>query len=161
MRDSASLENLLTLAAILVNVVGFFFVVRQIRQQALATRGETYANLCGLSYDILRLMAERPHLYAYFYEGKPLADAVAHRVEVLCCCEMIANNCDNTALQRENIPHPVWLRWRHFVREQIAMSDVLRDFLQQYRNWYSPEIGEILDSIPAPAEPRASNAGGT
>lgn len=43
MRDSASLENLLTLAAILVNVVGFFFVVRQIRQQALATRGETYA----------------------------------------------------------------------------------------------------------------------
>ncbi|MFM9170985.1 MAG: hypothetical protein ACKOTD_12985, partial [Phycisphaerales bacterium] len=111
-------ENALALVAIAVNVVGFYFVVRQIRQQALATRGDTYTNLCGLSYDILRMMAERPHLYPYFYERKPLAEAGEHRVEVLCCCEMIANYCDNTALQRENIPDHVWQRWRNFVREQ-------------------------------------------
>ena len=142
-------ENALALVAIAVNVVGFYFVIRQIRQQALATRGDTYTNLCGLSYDILLMMAERPHLYTYFYERKQLAEAGEHRVEVLCCCEMIANYCDNTALQRENIPDHVWQRWRNFVREQIALSVVLQDFMREYRAWYSPEVGEILDEVNA------------
>jgi hypothetical protein len=147
--ESASVDTILAVVAIAVNVVGFYFVIRQIRQQALATRGDTYTNLCGLSYDILRMMAERPHLYPYFYERKPLAEAGEHRVEVLCCCEMIANYCDNTALQRENIPDHVWQRWRNFVREQIALSTVLQDFMREYRAWYSPEVGEILDEVGA------------
>jgi hypothetical protein len=146
---SLTFDNALALVAIAVNVVGFYFVIRQIRQQALATRGDTYTNLCSLSYDILRMMAERPHLYPYFYERKPLTEAGEHRVEVLCCCEMIANYCDNTALQRENIPDHVWQRWRNFVREQIALSIVLQDFMREYRAWYSPEVGEILDEVGA------------
>ncbi|MFM1936521.1 MAG: hypothetical protein RI990_1480 [Planctomycetota bacterium] len=151
--ETASIDTILTVVAIVVNVVGFYFVIRQIRQQALATRGDTYTNLCGLSYDILRMMAERPHLYPYFYERKPLAEAGEHRVEVLCCCEMIANYCDNTALQRENIPDHVWQRWRNFVREQIALSVVLQDFMREYRAWYSPEVGEILDEVGAVVQP--------
>ena len=150
---SLSFDNALALVAIAVNVVGFYFVIRQIRQQALATRGDTYTNLCSLSYDILRLLAERPHLYPYFYERKPLAEAGEHRVEVLCCCEMIANYCDNTALQRENIPGHVWQRWRNFVREQIALSVVLQDFMSEYRTWYSPEVGEILAEVNAGGRP--------
>lgn len=142
-----TVENLLASVAIFVNVVGFVLVIRQIRQQALATRGDTYTNLCGLSYDILRMMAERPSLYPYFYERKPLAEAGENRIEVLCCCEMIANYCDNTTLQRENIPDHVWRRWRNFISQQIAMSVVLADFLREYRDWYSPEIGEILDEV--------------
>ena len=141
------LANALAFVAIVVNIVGFVFVVRQIRQQALATRGETYASLCGLSYEILGMMADRPYLYPYFYGRKPLATDDEHRIEVLCCCEMIANYCDNTALQRENIPEHVWARWRNFLREQLSMSLVLQEFMGEYRNWYSPEIGEILDEI--------------
>lgn len=140
-------DQLLSLIAIIVNIFGFYFVVQQIRQQALATRGDTYTNLCGLSYDILKLMVNRPKLYAYFYEKKPLPEPGDERVEVLCCCEMIANYCDNTALQRENIPDHVWQRWKRFVREQVAMSVVLRDFMREYREWYSPEVCEILDEV--------------
>jgi hypothetical protein len=149
--ESAYVANALAVASICVNVCGFYFVIRQIRQQALATRGETYTNLCGLSYEILRMMAERPHLYPYFSERKPLAEAGERRVEVLCCCEMIANYCDNTALQRENIPDHVWQRWRNFIVEQIRLSVVLQDFMTEYKAWYSPEVGEILDEVGAPA----------
>jgi hypothetical protein len=147
--DTSTIANLLAVASIAVNMVGFYFVIRQIRQQALATRGETYTNLCGLSYEILQMMASRPHLDPCFYERKPLADAGEHRVEVLCCCEMIANYCDNTALQRENIPDHVWQRWRNFIVEQIRLSVVLQDFMTEYKGWYSPEVGEILDEVAA------------
>jgi hypothetical protein len=145
--DQMILGNLLAAAAVGVNIVGFYFVIRQIRQQALATRGETFASLCGLSYEILRLMADRPHLYAYFYERRPLATTDEDRVAVLVCCEMIANYCDNTALQRENIPDHVWQRWRNFIKGQIELSIVLEEFIAEYRDWYSPELGEILDEL--------------
>jgi hypothetical protein len=142
-------ENLLALVAILVNIAGFVLLSYQVQQQAVATRGDTHASLCGLSYEILRLISERPHLYAYFYEQKPLVGVGGERVEVLCCCEMIANYCDNTALQRSSIPADVWARWRNFIRGQLEMSCVLRDFLREYRAWYSPEIGTILDEVDA------------
>jgi hypothetical protein len=142
-----SFDHLLAIVSISVNITGFIFVIRQIRQQALATRGDTYANLCGLSYEIMHMMVDRPYLYPYFYEKKPLLENDEHRIEVLCCCEMIANYCDNTALQRENIPDHVWQRWRNFIREQISMSPALMEFMKQYRLWYSPEVGEILGEV--------------
>lgn len=146
---SASLENCLAVIAIVVNVCGFFFVTRQIRQQTLATRGETYAARYALSYEILRMMSSKPHLYSYFNDRKPLEPDAPHLVEVLCCCEMIANYCDITALQRENIPRHVWQKWRFFIRAQLDMSKVLQDFVQQHRDWYSPEFLAILDSKPS------------
>lgn len=141
----SSTDQLLASAAIAVNVLGFVLVTWQIRQQALAVRGDTYTNLCGLSYEILILMADRPFLYPYFYDRKPLDPNSEHRVAVLCCCEMIANYCDNTALQRPSLPDHVWRRWRNFIREQIAASVVLEEFMLQYREWYSPDLIEILD----------------
>lgn len=47
------MDHVIASIGIFVNIIGFIFVIRQIRQQALATRGETYASLCGLSYEIL------------------------------------------------------------------------------------------------------------
>jgi hypothetical protein len=64
------LDSLLGVVGIAANIVGFVFVIRQLRMQALATRGETYTSLCGLSYDILRLITEKPFLYDYAYHGK-------------------------------------------------------------------------------------------
>lgn len=145
-----NLEHTLGLVGIIVNICGFVFVSRQIRMQALATRGETYTSLCGLSYDILRMISEKPFLYGYVYEAKRLSAETPpeERVHVLICCEMIANYCDNVALQRENIPDEVWQRWRAFIKEQIAASAELNLFLRQYEGWYSADIADILREVP-------------
>ena len=142
-------DLLISLAGIAVNIFGFFMVTRQIRMQALATRGETYTSLCGLSYDILKMIFDHPLLFAYVYEGKRLtSDTPEHeRVQVLICCEMIANYCDNVTLQRENIPTEIWLRWRAFIREQLLASTELTAFIRQYEGWYSPDLGAIVQEI--------------
>ncbi len=152
-----TLDAGLGILGIVVNMVGFYLVVTQIRQQALATRGETYTNLCGLSYEILKMIADQPALYAYVYNNKRIQSdtPTAERVQVLICCEMIANYCDNAALQHENIPEPVWQRWHSFIREQVAASDELNAFLRQNESWYSAELIEILREVP-PATPTAA-----
>ncbi len=146
-----STEILIALVGIGVNVFGFYLVLKQVRQQALATRGDTYTNLCGLSYDILRLIADQPYLYDYVYNDKRISSQTpgSERVQVLICCEMIANYCDNVALQRENIPDAIWQRWRTFIREQVAASGELNVFLRQNASWYSPDLVAVLDEVPA------------
>jgi len=142
-----SLETILSLLSIFVNIVGFFFVIRQITQQALATRGETYTSLCGLSYEILKMISENPYLYDYFYNNKKLETDSEHRVQVLMCCEMIANYCDNVTLQRENIPDAVWLRWKNFIKGQLEISIELKSFMLEYKDWYSAEKIAILNEV--------------
>lgn len=142
-----SLETILSILSILVNIVGFYFVIRQITQQALATRGETYTSLCGLSYEILKMISDNPYLYDYFYNNKKMETDSEHRVQVLMCCEMIANYCDNVTLQRENIPDAVWLRWKNFIKGQLEISTELKSFMLEYKDWYSAEMIEILDEV--------------
>lgn len=140
------IEIFLTVAGIAINLCGFIFVIRQIKQQALATRGETYTSLCGLSFEILKMIADRPYLYPYFYERKILREGEVSseiRLEVLMCCEMIANYCDNTMTQKENMPFGVYRKWHKFIEQQISMSPVLLNFLIQYSEWYDPDIGNI------------------
>ena len=79
------LEIFLPIAGILINLFGFIFVIRQIKKQALATRGETYTSLCGLSYEILKMIADKPHLYPYFYENKDLDEGKPARKFVSRC----------------------------------------------------------------------------
>ena len=93
-------QILLSVVGLGINLFGFIFVIRQIRQQALATRGETYTSLCGLSYEILQMIAAKPYLYAFFYERRVLDKEYEHRVDVLMCCEMIANYIDNAFTQK-------------------------------------------------------------
>jgi len=142
-----NVETFLSIASILVNIIGFYFVVRQITQQTLATRGETYTSLCGLSYEILKLIHDNPFLYDYFYINKKLEPNSENKVQVLICCEMIANYCDNVTLQRENIPNYIWQRWKNFIVGQLKISDVLKDFMIEYKSWYSPEMISILNEV--------------
>jgi hypothetical protein len=142
-----TLDTILSIFSIIVNIIGFYFVVRQITQQALATRGDTYTNLCGLSYEILKTISDNTYLYPYFYENKKLEQQSEHRVQVLICCEMIANYCDNVTLQRENIPVHVWQRWKNFIKGQLEISMELKQFMLEYKDWYSTEMIEILDEV--------------
>jgi hypothetical protein len=141
------IQTMLSIFSIIVNIIGFYFVIRQITQQAIATRGETYTSLCGLSYEILKLIHDNPYLYDYFYNNKNLEENSEHRIQVLMCCEMIANYCDNVTLQRENIPDQVWQRWKNFILGQLRISNELKKFMIEYKEWYSQEMIFILNEV--------------
>lgn len=139
------LQTLLSIISIIVNIIGFFFIIKQITQQALATKGETYTSMCSLSYEILEMIFENPFLYDYFYNNKKLEDNNENKIKILICTEMIANYCDNVTLQRENMPDYIWQRWRNFIISQLDTSLVFREFMNEYSEWYSPEMILIIN----------------
>jgi len=140
-------QTLLSILSIIVNIIGFYFVIKQITQQALATRGETYTSMCGLSYEILNMIFSNTYLYDFIYNNKKMDSDYENKVQVLICCEMIANYCDNVTLQKENIPNHIWLRWENFIVGQLNYSFELRKFMNEFKDWYSPEMNTILNKV--------------
>lgn len=144
-----SYEILIAAFTSTISFVGLAVIIFQLDQQRKATRAQTYTALCALSYDILRLISDRPHLYPYFYLNKSLEKDDPCEVEVLMCCEMIANYCDNVALQRSSMERSVWLRWRSFIEEQVASSPALKHFLFSHHSWYSRDLETIVHALKA------------
>lgn len=140
---SKGAQSALTLAGILINLSGFLVVYWQMGMQVDAIRSDVSASLTELSYEPLRFMGDRPSLYPYFYESKPLLPDDPHRVEVLICCEMIANYCDNVMQQRTSMSEPAFESWKTFVLEQCLTSPSLREFVIKYEHWYSAELGDL------------------
>ena len=60
---------------------------------------------------------------------------------------MIANYCDNTLTQKENMPIAVYQKWQKFIEQQISMSSVLFNFFLEYPEWYDPEIKSICAKL--------------
>jgi hypothetical protein len=133
------------LLALLVTVTGFTLIPRQLRFQSMGLRGEAFTVLTGLSLDIMKYIADNPELYKYFYESQELRDDDVNRVKVLCCAEMIANYLDAVVMHKSHMPKSVWGRWKVFITEQVRSSPALRDFVNEYRQWYSNELVRELE----------------
>jgi hypothetical protein len=151
------MQALATLGVLLVTLAGFLFVIRQVRQIERTIRKDTNTSLCAQSIEILKEMAKCPQCYPCCYENAPLPEDEKVRVEVLCICEMIANYLDNVALQHDNLPQPVWERWRSFIRDTLAGSQVIQEHFRKFRNWYSPELIAYIDEV----HPSKSQSSGT
>ena len=85
---------------------------------------------------MLKLIHGNPFLYDYFYNNKKLDIQSEHRVQVLMCCDRIADYCDNFTLQKENLTSHVWLKWKNFILGQLEISIELKKFMFEYKGWY-------------------------
>jgi hypothetical protein len=137
-------QALAACGALVVAVVGLRLVLRQLRQVERTIRGNTYATLCQQSLEILKSIESQPESYAYFYDNRPLAENDSRRIEILCVTEMIANYLDMVALQRENMPSQVWKYWKNFIVDTVRRSEVVRNHLKNFANWYSEELNAIV-----------------
>ena len=140
-------EAISAAGSFLVTIVGFIFVLRQLRQVDQSIRGDTNASLCQQSLEILNAMMSRKGCYKFFYDGISLANDDPDREEILLLTEMIVNYLDLVALQKDNMPSNVWPRWKNFISDTIESSPVVTEHLTKFAFWYSEELNLILKQI--------------
>lgn len=140
-----SLQAICACGSLIVTVLGFVFVLYQLKQVDRTIRGETNASLCQQSIEVLNAMMSKKDCYPYFYDGKELAEDSPNRVEILILTEMVVNYLDLVALQKDNLPENVWARWRNFILDTVSFSPVVKQHLKKYHNWYSDELNQIIN----------------
>lgn len=145
----------------LMSTVGFIVIILQLRQVERSVRGDAHGKLCDESFVILKLIADSPQTYPYFYDNVGLPEGSPDRVKVLCICECLANFLEHLVLQSENLPQPVWKTWRAFICDSYSRSPVLRDHFAKFRGWYTPGILAIITDCERSVGSFALNQRGT
>jgi hypothetical protein len=136
-------------AQILVSVIGFFFVGRQVLLLGRNTRGSAQDRLYAHYTEVCKLFMQNPHLRPYFYDNMPVPENDPKlRGEVDAMCEAIWGLIEHSVVQKCNLPDDGWRGcWLPYARERIEKSRELTGFFDLNAGWYTHALRETLREI--------------
>jgi len=143
----AAVEALGTWATAIVAGGGLLFVRLQLKQVERTIRGDVHERLTTESIEILKFLATNPESYSYFYEGKLLTKDDPNRVFVLYAAEITANYMEHVINQKGNMSEQDRKVWDHFVVDTCKLAPIVRTFLLERKEWYSPELIGIVEDV--------------
>ena len=133
----------ISLGTLIVTVIGLVLVYFQLRGLTESIRGDTQGKLCDQSIEIIKMLADNPQTYEYFYENKELEEGSPDKVFVRYASEAIAVFVEHLVTQRRNMPSEQWHSWHRFICSTYRSSPVLREFFAEHSDWFSDELLNI------------------
>ena len=137
------------IAAVLLGVISAYYIWRQLRVVALAGQANVSERLAAQSIEILKVIADDPRLYDYFFENKLLLAKSPERTKVICCAEIVANFLEHIVLQQPSLPDSSKEAWLLYVRDHYYASSVVREFVSRHREWYADMFLDFVDPAPS------------
>jgi hypothetical protein len=138
-------SSVISIITLVITIIGLYAVYFQIRKLTETTWSNTHSKLADQSFELLKFMADYPDTYDYFYKKKLLDDKSDNRTIVLYIAEALANFMEHLVLQKENLPEKQWEVWERFIYTTFKTSIVVRNFVQENREWYSSDLLVIAD----------------
>ena len=137
---------ILTLAYVIVTLVGFLLLRRQIRQVDLSTRGDTHGYLYNHQHSITRFFIDNPNLRPFFYDNKEVSPNDSEFTSLRAITEMVADFSEHIYLQLPNLPGDIREAWESYVRHLYKNSPVLRSHFENKETgaWYSQDFKTML-----------------
>jgi hypothetical protein len=139
------LSLILTLAYVIVTLLGFLWLRRQIKQIDASTRGETYGDLYSHQHQITRYFIDNPNLRPFFYDNKEANSTDSEYGTIRAVTEMVADFCEHVYVQLPNLPSDdIRKGWRLYLKNIYKNSPVLRLHFSQNIDWYGDEFLKIF-----------------
>jgi hypothetical protein len=112
----------------------------------LQSRGDVNERLYNQSLSIMKFFAEHPELRPYFYDNKGLIEAgnELEKSKVLTAAEMVGGFMELVALQVEEQPAEIKIRWKTYIVDAYNSSSVLREHLATCTTWYADDLLRLL-----------------
>lgn len=120
---------------VVVTVVGFIFVWRQIRDQKQALETQTSWTMYEASLAVLNTFVENPELRPFFYEKQSLPEEGLMRHKVLAAAEVVADHLENIVSSGEcgAIDVDTYYVWVKYMWLIGLRSEVMQEFLMDTR----------------------------
>jgi hypothetical protein len=131
-----------------LTLVGFVFIYLQLREVKETIQGDAQDSLYTHYLGVLSMLAQKPHLYPYFYENKT-ANVDAHhpnlRQEVALMSEVILGLVEHSVMFKQAVPGKAWDHcWRPYAKERFKASSELSQFFEKNKSWYAKDLSEVL-----------------
>lgn len=144
------------LVSSLVAIRGFTVLRRQVKRDERNMKGAiSQFGYSGMSR-LLEILIEKPHLRPYIYDNRelPTSDDLLVRDQVLALGEQYADFFDAVLHQNAhgNASVQEYIRvWKVSITRMLESSSVIRDFVLEHQEWYSPQLHSLARGAVIPA----------
>jgi hypothetical protein len=144
-----------TVLLVVVQILGFIFVVLQVRGLQKSLHSTAHSNIYARYADTVHYFLENPKLYPYFRQNVSLKDskpAEETASQVRSLCELTTALFEHATLERHNMPHTSWTDcWLPYIRTSYEQSNEMRVFFEDKTNqYYANEYRNVIASEVAP-----------
>ena len=154
--NASEVANYVAVAAVLVNLFGFLLVSEQLGATKEATENQTRWEIEQVSFNVYKMLVDEPSLRPYFYEGKPLPiresqsqdeqPAAANlRWKIESACELLLDYFETIVRSGTVLDDTSEAVWHKYMVKIYRKSPALREFLENERDRYTPELINLLD----------------
>lgn len=142
-----TLSVIASFLGVIVGIIGFVFVWRQIKQVNASIKSNTDNNLYSLTIDINKFLIENPELRPYFYgdaSGKEKEydnkDLNFNKIETL--ADIYITFFEYIFEERKNMEIDLFNSWEEWKKDMYKKSPAIRKHLKNHSNWYKSDFIE-------------------
>ena len=144
--DTNQVQATASVLSVVVTLVGFFLLWRQIKRVDLSARGQTHSYLYSHQDSITRFFIDHSDLRPFFYENQEFRNIESEKVTIEPVTEMVADFSEHIYLQLPNLPEDVREGWEFYMKNLYNRSPALRTHFTDNGAWYSEEFIETISA---------------
>jgi hypothetical protein len=147
MAQDTSLINLITtFVGLLLVAISVWFLYRQTKAVAEATRAGVFQNASELFILIDRLFIENPQLKKYFYGNAELEKGHPETERLWSVAELIVDVAENMRIMAPLMPRYSWETAAAYFADLYQSSQIIRDYLEKNGDWYPSILQSLFKS---------------
>lgn len=129
-----------SVGGVLVAIVGFVFVIRQLRQVENAMKKDAVEALYARAFDIQSIILNDPALREYFYDNKTQPADSVMRAKLETVSEIVFDFYELIVDEKEFMSPGLYTSWEHYLKDLYSRSPTLRSHLDVNSKWYSDAV---------------------
>jgi hypothetical protein len=138
-------QGLGTVAAALISLLGFVFVIRQLRYTRQAIETQTQAQIYSMGLEAYKIMIEHPELGRYFYDNAPLPQSGTERHKACSVFELFCDYFEYIILQKGAVSEDVRASWMRYMEHLFQSSVAMREFVAGRKHQYTPQFLAVYE----------------
>ncbi|WP_375201687.1 hypothetical protein [Hyphococcus sp.] len=141
--DPETFENYIDLAGLAATVIGFIFIIVQVRQLGRSVRSSAQSAIYDQAADFREHLVAYPQLRPFFFDGADIDPAHPEYNRALTIAELFLNYLEHIAIQGGNFDGNDRKAWESFVRAALTASPLMSRRLAERPDAYSPQLRRL------------------
>jgi hypothetical protein len=140
-----AMQGLGTMAAALISLVGFLFVIRQLRYTRQAIETQSQAQIYNMGLEAYKVVIDHPELGKYIYDSAPLPKDGLDRHRALATFELFCDYFEYVVLQDGVVSSDVRDSWIRYMEQLFRRSVAIQEFVNDRKGQYTPQFISVFE----------------
>ena len=141
-----TIQSVGVIANLIILLVGFYFINKQVSQVNKANRTNTNNNLYSLNNDFLNFIADN-NIRPYFYDNKVGENSEKESNLLQIACEKVCCIYEFVFIEKDNLDKKTFENWINAMTTMYLSSATMRNHISKSKEWYDESFIESIEKL--------------